>query len=147
MMPSAAQGGCTDTFQYYFEVKADPTKSPPIPAVPPTPLQHAVPLGVGSSLNALMSTMNTVNTAFLSPSSAFVWARGDAGPEQRGGGVWGRTIAGEVDNTSKTTAKLDLAQTTILVEFNGKLVPQNLNASFIDPGLNSRYRRLRRQAS
>jgi Autotransporter beta-domain len=135
MMASTAQAGCTDTFQYYFEVKADPAASPPIPAVPPTPLQHAVPLGVGSSLNALMSTMKTVNTAFLSPSSAFVWARGGAAPEQLGGGVWGRTVAGAVDSTSKTTAKLDLAQTTILVEFNGKLVPQNLNASFIDPGL------------
>jgi hypothetical protein len=135
MLPDPAQAGCTDTFQYHFEVKADPTKSPPIPAVPPTPLQHAVPLGVGSSLNALMSTMNTINTSFLSPSSAFVWARGDAGPEQLGGGVWGRTVAGTVDSTSKTTAKLDLAQTTILVNFNGQLVPQNLNASFIDPGL------------
>ena len=29
LLPGAARAGCSDTFQYYFEVKADPSRSPP----------------------------------------------------------------------------------------------------------------------
>jgi len=98
LVPSAAQAGCKDTFKYSFNIGNTPTS---------TPLQHLVPLGVGSSLNALMSTMNTVNTAFLSPSSSFVSAPGGAAKDQFGGGVWARSVIGEVDTKSTTTATLD----------------------------------------
>ena len=55
--------------------------------------------------------MNTVNTAFLSPSSAFVTARGDPQPGQLGGGVWARAVVGEVESKSKTTGTVDVSQT------------------------------------
>jgi hypothetical protein len=116
LAPSLAQAACRDDFKYYFK---DPDANPPLP---PTPLQHAVPLGVGSSLNALMATMNTVNTAFLSPSSSFVSAPGGAERNQFGGGVWGRTATGAVESKSTTTATIDLANTVIYTDFNGKIV-------------------------
>ena len=75
---------CSDTFSNAF-VRADTN-----PALNPQPAfayQNLFPLGVGASLNAVVSTMNTVNTAFLSPSSSFVSAKGDrrAGPAGRRG--------------------------------------------------------------
>jgi hypothetical protein len=122
LAPSAVQAGCTDTFKYYF--KPDPIP-PGFVDVPPfkgntfftpggMPLQHAVPLGVGASLNALMSTMNTVNTAFLSPSSAFISAPGGAEPNKFGGGVWGRSVTGEVETKSATTAKIDALSASVV---------------------------------
>jgi Autotransporter beta-domain len=63
-------------------------------------------LGVGASINAIISTMNTVNTAFLSPSSSFVSARGDAQPGQLGGGVWARTVVGTVESKATTTSTI-----------------------------------------
>ena len=56
-------------------------------------------------MNALASTINTVNTAFLTTTSAFVSAPGGPQPDQQGGGAWSRVIAGTVDteSTSKGT--------------------------------------------
>jgi hypothetical protein len=102
LTPSGASAQCTDTFSYFFKNGATNA-----------PLQYAVPLGVGSSLNALMTTMNTVNTAFLSPSSSFVSARGGAQADQLGGGVWGRAVTGTVDSQATTTAKIDFAYAKI----------------------------------
>ena len=67
------------------------------------PIQRLVPLGTGPSLSALTSTINTVNTAFLTGTSAFVSAPGGAQPDQQGGGVWGRVIAGTVDTSTSST--------------------------------------------
>jgi hypothetical protein len=75
------------------------------------PKQHDFPLGTGSSLNALISTINTVNTAFLTSSSSFVGAPGDSTPNQQGGGVWGRAIAGNVETKSTTTSTIDASKT------------------------------------
>jgi hypothetical protein len=138
LVPSAAQAGCTDTFKYFF--KPDPIL-PPFSEVEPfksnlfftpggMPLQHAVPLGVGASLNALMATMNTVNTTFLSPSSSFITAPGGAERNKFGGGVWGRAVAGEVETKSSTTLAIDTLSAA-LVTIN----PQTGNARrFISGG-------------
>jgi outer membrane autotransporter protein len=55
------------------------------------------PLGNGGSINALNSVINAANTAFLTNTSAFVSAPGDAAPNQEGGGVWIRGVAGSVE--------------------------------------------------
>src|SRR5262245_52776311 len=101
LAPSAAWAECKDNFRYYFNAEAVPG----FVLAHAAPMQNVVPLGVGSSLNALMTTMNTVNTAFLSPSSSFVSAPGGAEKNQFGGGVWGRSVAGEVDSKATTSAK------------------------------------------
>jgi len=105
LVPSPALAECRDTFNTAFV----PAGAPPGPG-DGTPYQHLFPLGVGASLNALVSTMNTVNTAFLSPSSSFVSAKGDAEPGYLGGGVWARAAAGWVDSKSTTTGKVDTSQ-------------------------------------
>jgi outer membrane autotransporter protein len=55
--------------------------------------------------------MNTVNTAFLLPSSAFVAGRSNAQPGDLGGGVWGRAVVGSVETKSATSGTIDVSQT------------------------------------
>ena len=116
--PGVASAQCTDTFNASF-VPAGGTFPGPGEG---TPYQHLFPLGVGSSLNALVSTMNTVNTAFLSPSSSFVSARGDASPDQLGGGVWGRIAAGWVDSKAVTSGSVDTSKARF-TDFDGSPAP------------------------
>jgi opacity protein-like surface antigen len=61
------------------------------------PFISLFPFGNGGGINALSSVINTVNTAFLTNTSAFVSAPGDAAPNQEGGGVWVRGVAGSVE--------------------------------------------------
>lgn len=61
------------------------------------------PFGVGGGVNALTSVIGTVNTAFLTNGSAYVSAPGNAAPDQQGGGVWTREIAGKVDTQASST--------------------------------------------
>jgi hypothetical protein len=82
----------------------------------------------GHSLNAMMTTMNTVNTAFLSPSSSFVSARGGAEPGQIGGGVWARTVVGSLESKSTTTGTIDTSQAKAgtsngNIEFSNRVAP------------------------
>ena len=56
---------------------------------------------VGSGLTAITSMIGTVNTAFMTPGSAFV-ASPESGPNQIGGGVWARTVGGTADTFSNT---------------------------------------------
>lgn len=58
------------------------------------------PMGSGGSVNALTSVIETVNTAFLTNTSAFISAPGNPAPDQEGGGAWSRAIAGWVDTKS-----------------------------------------------
>jgi opacity protein-like surface antigen len=92
---SGAWAQCTDNFNFFANINGQPT-----------PVATLLPLGTGSSLSALTSTINTVNTAFLTSTSAFVSAPGGAKPDQQGGGVWGRAIAGTIDTNTDSTAKL-----------------------------------------
>lgn len=56
------------------------------------PVARALPLGNGSSIGALTSTLSSINTAFLTTTSAFV---------SGGSGAWARGVAGAADvNTS-----------------------------------------------
>lgn len=73
-----------------------------------SPASVAFPLGSGSSLNAFASTINTINTAFLTTTSAFVSAPGNPQPNQQGSGAWGRVIAGTVDTDTTSRATLNL---------------------------------------
>src|SRR5262249_41166925 len=69
---SAAWAQCTDNFNL----------ASTIAGVGLQPVQRLVPLGTGPSLQALTSTINTVNTAFLTGTSAFVSAPGGPQPDQ-----------------------------------------------------------------
>ena len=78
---------------------------------------------MGASLNAVVSTMNTVNTAFLLPSSAFVAGRGNAQPGDIGGGVWGRAVVGSVDTKSATSGTIDTSQVKPALGFGVPTIP------------------------
>jgi opacity protein-like surface antigen len=69
--------------------------------------QNALPLGKGASIPAFLSTVNTINTAFLTQTTAFVSAPGNPRPDQQGSGAWARTIAGTVDVDTTSTGRLD----------------------------------------
>ena len=56
---------------------------------------------VGSGLTAITSMIGTVNTAFMTPGSAFVSAP-ESAPNQMGGGIWVRTVGGTADTFSNT---------------------------------------------
>jgi opacity protein-like surface antigen len=92
---SGAWAQCTDDFNFFGTVGGVPT-----------PVQNLLPLGTGSSLSALTSTINTVNTAFLTSTSAFVSAPGNPQPDQQGGGVWARVIAGTVETNTSSIGTL-----------------------------------------
>src|SRR5262245_28708156 len=79
-------------------------------------LASLLPFGQGGSVNSLVSVINTVNTSFLTSTSAFVSAPGGPRPDQQGGGVWIRGMAGTVDNNNTGT-------TTIPSVFNPAPVP------------------------
>ena len=51
----------------------------------------------------LVSITNTVNTAFLTNTTSFVSAPGNAQPGQNSGGVWARSIAGYTDYQAKSS--------------------------------------------
>jgi len=99
---SGAWAQCTDNFNYFGVIGGGPS----------VPISQFLPLGRGSSLSALTSTINTVNTAFLTSTTAFVSAPGGAQPDQQGGGVWGRVIAGTADTSTTSTASLDVSRVT-----------------------------------
>jgi len=66
-------------------------------------LTDFLPIGRGGAISSLISVIDTANTAFLSGTSAFVSAPGNAERNQQGGGVWVRGIGGtvDVDNTTR----------------------------------------------
>jgi opacity protein-like surface antigen len=76
----------------------------------PFPASAAFPLGGGSAVSALTSTINTVNTAFLTGTSAFVSAPGNPAPDQQGGGAWSRVIGGTMETNTQSTSTLDLSK-------------------------------------
>ena len=63
----------------------------------PLPVARAFPLGNGSSIGALTSTLSSINTAFLTTTSAFV---------SGGSGAWARGVAGAADITTSSTGTL-----------------------------------------
>ncbi|MDX2202561.1 MAG: autotransporter outer membrane beta-barrel domain-containing protein [Hyphomicrobiaceae bacterium] len=97
LVPGAAFAQCTDTFNFVGDFGGGVFR----------PVQSLLPLGSGSSLAVLTSTINTVNSAFLASSSAFVAAPGNPKPDERGSGVWARGIAGNVETKTTSTGVLD----------------------------------------
>src|SRR5215471_18055015 len=63
------------------------------------------------SLNAFTSAIGTVNTAFLPSGSAFLSAAPNSAPDQQGGGVWTRAVAGRVDTQAYTNFGVSLSVT------------------------------------
>lgn len=79
-------------------------------AIPGFNPSSVLPFAAGGAVNSLVSAINTANTAFLTQSTAFVSAPANPGPNQEGGGVWGRAIGGEVTTKStSTTSNVTLA--------------------------------------
>src|SRR6266436_5595770 len=63
--------------------------------------------GVSASVNALTSSINTANTAFLTQSSALIGSPANPQPDQEGGGVWARGVGGHLStSTTSTTGTL-----------------------------------------
>jgi len=60
--------------------------------------------GVSASVSALVSSIHTTNTAFLTQSSAFIGSPADPQPEQHGGGVWARGVGGHMTTSGTATA-------------------------------------------
>jgi outer membrane autotransporter protein len=58
----------------------------------------------GAAVSSLISSINTLNTAFLTQSTAFVGAPGNPRPNQEGGGVWARGIGGDIDTKNTTVS-------------------------------------------
>lgn len=62
----------------------------------------------GAAVSTLVSSINTLNTAFLTQSTAFVGAPGNPRPNQEGGGVWARGIGGEIDSKNTTVSTYNI---------------------------------------
>jgi hypothetical protein len=97
-----ANAGCTDNFDF---VAINIPKAGDV-----APVQELTPLGRGSALSALTSTINTVNTAFLSGTSAFVSAPGNAKPGQVGSGAWGRVVGGTAEINTTSVGTIDVSK-------------------------------------
>lgn len=61
-----------------------------------------VPFATGSAISSIITTIGAVNSSSLAQSSAFVGSPSDPKPDQQGGGVWVRGIAGEVETKANT---------------------------------------------
>jgi opacity protein-like surface antigen len=62
-------------------------------------------IGSGSaSVSTIIASINSVNTAFLTQSSAFVGSPPNPQPDQQGGGVWARGVGGHFSNETTTVA-------------------------------------------
>jgi hypothetical protein len=59
--------------------------------------------GVSASVNALVTSINTANTAFLTQSSAFIGSPSNPQPDQEGGGVWARGVGGHLSTSTTST--------------------------------------------
>ncbi|MDQ8727118.1 autotransporter outer membrane beta-barrel domain-containing protein [Bradyrhizobium sp. LHD-71] len=62
----------------------------------------------GAAVSSLVSSINTLNTAFLTQSTAFVGAPGNPRSMQEGGGIWVRGIGGEIDSKNTTTSTYNI---------------------------------------
>jgi opacity protein-like surface antigen len=59
---------------------------------------------VSASVGALVSSINSVDTAFLTQSSAFIGSPANPQPDQEGGGVWARGVGGHLTYGTTATA-------------------------------------------
>jgi opacity protein-like surface antigen len=62
---------------------------------------------VAASVGTLVTSINSVNTAFLTQSTAFIGSPSNPQPDQEGGGVWARGVGGHVSaNTTATSGNI-----------------------------------------
>src|SRR5215831_1348267 len=62
---------------------------------------------VSASVGSLVTSINSVNTAFLSQSAAFIGSPANPQSDQEGGGVWARGVGGHQSvNTSATAGNI-----------------------------------------
>jgi opacity protein-like surface antigen len=59
---------------------------------------------VSASVGALVTSINSANTAFLTQSSAFIGSPANPQPDQQGGGVWARGVGGHLSAGTTATA-------------------------------------------
>jgi opacity protein-like surface antigen len=59
---------------------------------------------VSASVGALVTSINSVNTAFPTQSSAFIGSPANPQPDQQGGGVWARGVGGHLSASTTATA-------------------------------------------
>jgi opacity protein-like surface antigen len=59
---------------------------------------------VSASVAALVSSINSLNTVFLTQSSAFIGSPANPQPDQQGGGVWARGVGGHLTYDTTATA-------------------------------------------
>ena len=69
-----------------------------------TALAAAAVADASASINALVSSIHTTNTAFLTQSSAFISSPANPQPDQQGGGVWARGVGGHMTLSGTATA-------------------------------------------
>ena len=105
LAPSEAWAQCTDNFNVIVPVGIGFAAASTFP--------------IASSVNAFISTINTMNTAFLTTTSAFVSAPANPRPDQPGGGVWARTVAGSTDSDTSSTGNLDISKTALPFQITG----------------------------
>jgi outer membrane autotransporter protein len=69
------------------------------------PVSQAGLVGIGASaVTSIVAATNTVNTAFLTQTTAFIGSPANPNPNQVFGGAWARGIAGEVTTKSSSTS-------------------------------------------
>jgi opacity protein-like surface antigen len=61
--------------------------------------------GVSASVGALVTSINSANTAFLGQSNAFIGSPANPQPDQEGGGVWARGVGGHLSTTTPSTTE------------------------------------------
>jgi outer membrane autotransporter protein len=59
---------------------------------------------VSASVGSLVTSINSVNTAFLAQSTAFIGSPANPEPSQEGGGVWARGVGGHLSADTTATA-------------------------------------------
>jgi opacity protein-like surface antigen len=59
---------------------------------------------VSASVGTLLTSINSVNTAFLTQSSALIGSPANPQPDQQGGGVWARGVGGHLSAGTTATA-------------------------------------------
>jgi hypothetical protein len=83
--------------------QAQCTAAGPLASSPLAPIVAMAVAGVSASVGALVTSINSANTAFLSQSTAFIGSPANPRPDQEGGGVWARGVGGRLNTSTPST--------------------------------------------
>jgi len=88
-------------------------------------INNYIPFAQGSSINSIISTVNTVNTGSLAQSTAFVGSPPGAKINQQGAGSWSRVIGGSIETKTDSNANLAIDNFTttpgVTTDFTGSV--------------------------